>query len=167
MTEREKLLHAELEALRSKDGMVHASVVVEWARDHPSSILHTKFQWDVDKAAYQQWVETARRLIVVYIVKENGERKTISLVPDRMAGGGYRDRDTVLKSKDMRRQAVKDAYSEVMQWRERNRHLVPELTPIFAAIDRYSDGPKDKAGKTRQGRRGEARQGEAWRGGAG
>jgi beta-xylosidase len=38
----------------------------------PESPLHAEFEWDLDKAAYRNWVDTARRLIrsVHYVVEE-------------------------------------------------------------------------------------------------
>lgn len=52
-----------IKALEDKDGGVTPDAVVEAARD-PESPLHDRFEWDDAKAAAQQRIATARRLIV-------------------------------------------------------------------------------------------------------
>lgn len=135
MTEREAQLRNELSGLIDADGRIYASDVIDWARDNRESELHRRFQWDERKAAYQHWLSTARHLIAAYIETERGERRMVSLSTDRINGGGYRDWTDVLDVAEMRRVAIADALAEVGRWRERNSHLIPELTQIFAAID--------------------------------
>jgi hypothetical protein len=140
MTDREAQLRSELEDLIDADGRIFAADVVDFAVRNPGSELHRRFQWDQAKAAYQHWLHTARHLIAVYVLDVRGERRTISLTTDRVNGGGYRERDDVLSSAEMRRQAVQDAIAEITRWRDRNNHL-HELAEIFAAIDRATTGP--------------------------
>ena len=138
----------ELEALATRDGIIHARTVVEWARKNRGSALHRKFEWNVQKAAYQHWLWQARQLIAVHVVTEGGHRQTISLVPDRVAGGGYRRLDVVLDTADLRRSAVEQAFGELERWKDRHSHLSREFGQIFGAIDAASRlfyRPKDSA----------------------
>ena len=152
MTDREAALRRELDSLITDDGRIFARSVVEFARANPNTELHARFQWNLEQAAYQHWLSTARRLISVYVSTEAGERRTISLTVDRLNGGGYRDRDEVLATAEMRRMAVEDALAEILRWRERNSHLAPELGQIFSAIDRLT-APPPPAPPARRGRR--------------
>lgn len=127
----------ELVALRRGDGLIHASDVVTWARAHRRSALGATFEWDVNKAAYQHWLNHARRLISVHVVSVAGERQTISLVLDRTKGGGYRRMNDVLDNAEMRRAAVEDALKELFRWKDRHEHL-RELGAVFQAVDRMA-----------------------------
>lgn len=51
-----------IEGCQDSKGRVTPDAVIEAAKD-PKSILHGEFEWNVNKAAYQSWTETARRLI--------------------------------------------------------------------------------------------------------
>jgi hypothetical protein len=128
----------ELVALRRGDGLIHASDVVDWARENPRSATGETFEWDRDKAAYQHWLDHARRLISVHVVTLAGERQTISLVIDRNHGGGYRRMDDVLNNADLRRAAVEDAVKELLRWKERHGYLRQELQPVFSSVDRLA-----------------------------
>lgn len=130
----------ELEALFSKDGMLHPHVVVEWARTHPDSELHREFEWDDAKAADRFRNDQARRLIQIHLVVDN-ERTVFSLVSDRVRGGGYRPTDEVFNTEGMRAEAVEMALAEIRRWRERYAHLAPELSSIFRVIDRAGAVP--------------------------
>lgn len=125
----------ELVALRRDDGFIHAPDVVAWAQTHPHSATGETFEWDVDKAALQHWLDHARRLISVHVVSIAGERQTISLVLDRNNGGGYRRMADVLNNAELRRSAVEDAVKELLRWKDRHGHL-EELQPVFQAVDR-------------------------------
>src|SRR4051794_38416660 len=52
----------EIEACQDGRGRVTPDAVIEAAKN-PKSALHGEFEWDVTKAAYQHWTDTARRLI--------------------------------------------------------------------------------------------------------
>lgn len=49
-------------ACKDNKGRVTPDAVIEAAKD-PTSVLHGEFEWDVNKAAYKSWTDTARRLI--------------------------------------------------------------------------------------------------------
>jgi hypothetical protein len=128
----------ELLALRDKDdGKIYPRVVVDWARANPDSELHNHrfFNWNVEEAAYDRWVDQARKLIALYIVAETGERKTISLMIDRTNGGGYRDLDEVMTNAELRRRALMEAATELLRWCDRHQHF-KEFRPVFRALDR-------------------------------
>lgn len=126
----------ELVALARRDGLIYPPDVVAWARAHPLSATGVTFQWDVEKAAYQHWLDHARRLISVHVVTDAGERQTISLVVDRNHGGGYRRMDEVLNNAELRRAAIEDAVRELVRWKDRHAHLRQELQPLLRAVDR-------------------------------
>lgn len=56
----------------SRDGFVEPAHVVEAARD-PESVLHDEFVWDVNEAAQQHWLDTARSLIRIVRVEVKDE----------------------------------------------------------------------------------------------
>lgn len=60
-TDRKKWVR-ELKALWKED-LITADAVVEWARTHPSSDLHSKFEWDDTKAGHGYRIQQARILI--------------------------------------------------------------------------------------------------------
>lgn len=125
----------ELLALKSGDGLIIPAKVVDWAQAHPDSELHSRFNWDVQDAAYQYWCWQARCLISLHIVGEHGERQTISLMFDRTNGGGYRDLGEVMNTKQLRQQAVIEAVVELQRFCDRHKYLA-ELKPVFAALER-------------------------------
>lgn len=125
----------ELLALKTKDGLIIPAAVVEWAQAHPASELHSRFNWDVQDAAYQYWLWQARCLISLHLVGQGGERRTVSLMIDRTNGGGYRDLGEVMNTRELRKQAVTEAATELQRWCDRHKHL-DELKPIFNALKR-------------------------------
>jgi hypothetical protein len=125
----------ELLALQRGDGFIHAPDVITWARENPHSAIGETFEWDTERAAYQHWLDHARRLISVHVVSLAGERQTISLVLDRKNGGGYRRLNDVLNNAELRRAAVEDAIKELLRWTDRHGHLRRELQPVFQAVD--------------------------------
>jgi hypothetical protein len=53
------------------DGHITPEIVLEDARD-PTSPLHDCYNWDINQAAHEHWIETSRRLIrgVRVVIKE-------------------------------------------------------------------------------------------------
>lgn len=130
MTIRDELL-----ALRRDDGSLHAPDVVEWSRDNPGSTLYRQFTWDDAKAAAKWRLSEARRLIAVYVTDATGERTTISLMPDRVGGNGYRDLGSVMSNSEMRLVALKQAQAEFERAANRYLHLT-EFEPVRESIGR-------------------------------
>lgn len=127
----------EIVALTASDGKIYPSIVVEWARANPTSALYQKFNWDVEQAAREHWLWTARQLISVHVIDLAGDRSTISLRIDRPTGGGYRDLGAVLSNEQLRRMAVEQAVGELHRWADRYKHLA-ELQTVFRAVDRVA-----------------------------
>lgn len=130
---------AELQRIaKGHGGVLSPEVVVESARSE-SSVLHKMFCWDDDEAARQYRIHQARQVIrtTIRFVEINGDRRAVrvfvSLTPDREEdGGGYRDVIAVMQDKDMRRQMLEDALSELSTFEKKYAHL-KELNGVFVA----------------------------------
>lgn len=125
-------IEQELLALTDDEGFIKPRVVVDWARENPSSELHGRFEWDDAKAAEKYRVDQARQLIAVHVRTDDGERATISLVQDRNPDGGYRRIEQVMSNAELRAMALRQAMREFNRWRKRYEHL-SELAKVFAA----------------------------------
>lgn len=55
----------EIDRLRQRDGTITTTAIIEAAKNKKSS-LHSEFQWDIKKAAYDSWTHTARGLLREY-----------------------------------------------------------------------------------------------------
>jgi hypothetical protein len=60
-------------------GRIRPDAVVEDARD-PDSPLHDRFEWDVSKASYAHWLDTARELIRVVRVMSRTDATIVTSV---------------------------------------------------------------------------------------
>jgi hypothetical protein len=128
-------IRAELEALKDDDEMVHAARTVTWAKSHPRSKLHGKFEWDDKKAGHEYRVWQARQLIVLHIRHETGEPRMISLSFDRTHGGGYREINDVMSSKTLAQIAEDDALRELLRVRSKYAHI-KRMRPVWTEVDR-------------------------------
>lgn len=119
----------------SKDKMLHAANVVNWAKRNRRSALHRQFEWNNSKAAeaYRLW--QARRLIQINIVLEDGSPVLVSLSFDRGKGGGYRDVGDVVSSRDLSEIMLNDALAELQRVQARFAR-VRELTSVWQAVKR-------------------------------
>lgn len=134
-------LKTELEAIRLKNGGLlteEAILSVAKAKSHP---LHAEFTWDNTAAAKLWRLEEARRLIrSVYVVIESPRHAPVSvrayasLPSDREAAGGYRAIQDVLADKDLRKELLAAALSELEAFRRRYSNLA-QLAPVFSALD--------------------------------
>lgn len=140
-------LRDEIMRLSRDDGVVFPRDVVEYARKDKQSALHAEFNWNVREAAYQHWLDTARRLIQLHVVNDAGQRQTVSLVIERPDGGGYRPVAQVLASTEFRQAAVDQALAELPRWCERYGYLA-ELQPVRLSVERaihqFRLSPPDK-----------------------
>lgn len=143
-----KQIADELEALRAPEGLLIPEQVVEWAREHPESALHSQFEWDDSEAAKAWRIWQARRVIAVYIVSDEGERTVVSLSIDRKASGGYRDVQDVLKDDELRKVLVRDALADLKRVKAKYEHI-KELASVYAEIERadrqYSEPPQQQS----------------------
>lgn len=138
----------EIDALQQR-GKIKPEDVVSFAKSHKDSALHSYFDWNVEKAAQQHWLEQARHLIRVYVTIVPNTNKTIrvyaSLPGDRQQpGGGYRSMKTVLGNAELREQLLLNAFEDFQRWRIRYETL-RELTPIFSAAEKVLRRKKSKA----------------------
>lgn len=134
-------LKTELEAIRLKNGGLlteEAILNVAKAKSHP---LHSEFTWDNTAAAKLWRLEEARRLIrSVYITLESPKHAPVSvrayasLPSDREAAGGYRAIQDVLADKDLRKELLAAALSELEAFKRRYSNLA-QLAPVFIALE--------------------------------
>lgn len=127
----------EIEALADSDGKTNPHAIVKWAKENRNSALHGQFQWDKTKAAYEHWVETARRLIRIHVITPEGERNTVSLSIDRKSGGGYRSVSDVLSAPDLYEVMLTDALTDLNRVRAKYERI-KELKPIWRELDRVA-----------------------------
>ena len=123
-------IETELVALTDSEGFIKPRTVVEWARENKDSEVYKHLEWDDAKAAEAHRIDQARRLIVIHVRSEEGERATISLVQDRNSNGGYRHMGAVMSNAQLRLMALRQALRELRRFEQRYRHL-QELGRIF------------------------------------
>lgn len=131
-------IRAELEHVRRNcGGVLRPDAVVEFARD-PESALHSKFTWDDTEAARQHRLWQARQVIrvaVEILPRTNTETRVyVSLVSDRIKGGGYRPLKDVMSDAEMRAEMIRQALGDFKRVRDRYQQI-RELAPIFEAIE--------------------------------
>lgn len=119
----------------SRDGMLHATKVVSWARSHPRSALHSQFEWNNSKAAAEYRLWQARRLIQMNVIMADGTPKLVSLSFDRPRGGGYRDMQDVISDQRLSEIMLRDALADLQRIQSRYER-VRELTSIWTAVKR-------------------------------
>lgn len=125
---RERL--AEIEA--ANDGRLTPAAVVADAKD-PSSPLHDCFQWDVDKAAYQHWLEQARDLITSVRITVRTETTKVSAVyyvrdpSSDPSQQGYVSVTKLRSDTDLARDALVNEFSRVADHLRRARALAAAL----------------------------------------
>lgn len=140
----------ELLSLRGDAEVLQAQEVVEWAKSHPESALHSAPEfcgWNVKKSAYEHWLQGARRLIAIHIVSEDGQRQFVSLSIDRSRpGGGYRDKDDVIRDKSLHAIMLADALRDLTRV-QNNYDRLSELKPVWKEADKVRRRQVRKAGK--------------------
>lgn len=124
-------------------GILQPTAVVEAARPITSP-LHSRFEWDDNKASHEYRLYQARQLIRVCVAvignspNVNGDRVWVSLKTDRiMEGGGYRPLVTVMSDKTLRLQLLEEAVQEFQHFQTKYGQLT-ELSNVFAAMDSVS-----------------------------
>lgn len=132
MSERIDTIADELLALKTDQGVINPSEVVQWARANPGSRLHGALQWDDETAAGRYRIWQVRALISVHIVDVDGGRKFVSLSIDRSGGhsGGYRPINEVMDDEALREVLLKDALEELERVQKRFAKL-KELTAVW------------------------------------
>jgi hypothetical protein len=121
---------AELEAANS--GSLTADAVVADARKEDSP-LHAYFNWDVEQAAYQHWLDQARALITSVRVEMKSEGVTVRsvcYVRDPRAPSdqqGYISVERLRAHKDLARDALVSEFGRVADMLRRARELAAAL----------------------------------------
>ncbi len=140
----------EIKAIERKNGgKVHPDDVVDFARKHKDSALHSAFEWDDSAAAQQYRLEQARRLLRVFVEVvphvATPIRAYVSLIDDRMKAkdgdedgeqvqnGGYRHMPTLMRTVSGRAAVLKTAMWELKTFEAKYEHLA-ELSGVFAEI---------------------------------
>ncbi len=133
-------IQKELEAIGKRNGgLLRPCDVVEFAKDEKTA-LHSRFEWDDQKAGDSHRLWQARQILrIEVVVLENDSklvRAFVSLKDDRQEqGGGYRLLTEVLSNKDLRAKMLNEALDEAELFKRKWERLV-ELKPIFEAIDK-------------------------------
>jgi len=104
----------------------------------PTSILHSWFEWNDQKAGHAFRMEQARRLIRISVeYLHNGNetvpfRVFVSLTSDRSVGG-YRSMVSVLRDQDSKQQLLEDARTEMERFQTKYS-MLEELSRVFEAM---------------------------------
>jgi hypothetical protein len=105
---------AELAKLYEQRGGLNPAVVVDWARAHPKSALHARFEWDNTTAAkaYRLW--QARKLITeVEVIYPDKQRRQVYVSPVESRGdAGYASLVDVLSDAERRAAYLSQALAE-------------------------------------------------------
>lgn len=132
---------------RVHGGVLRPSDVVEDARD-PSSPLHELFEWNVDDAAYEFWLHTARKIIAsvkVNIVTETIALKAPAYVRDpRIHGGeqGYIATASVKTDRDVALEVLSAEVNNILSALRRARNVATALDmddELNALMDQFMD----------------------------
>jgi len=128
----------ELEKIRERHGgVLRPADVVQYAANNRASVLHSKFEWDDERAGYEYRLWQAREIIRVVVRHEEKIEKPVrvyvSLREDRTEeGGGYRTLVDVMSNAALRQRLLEQAFDDFTRWQQKYRTL-KELEPIFAA----------------------------------
>lgn len=121
-------------------GILRRQDVVQFARD-PATALHSHFEWDDRAGAEQYRLLQAGKMIRGFVTIIAGSnvlvRGYVSLMPDRLNGGGYRPIEAVLKSKSMRAQLIEGAFRDFAIMR-RKYEQIQALEPVWTAMEKVA-----------------------------
>jgi hypothetical protein len=126
----------ELTRIAQRDGEIRPQAVVDEARSRRSP-FHRHFQWDIQKAAEQHWLDTAGRLIrAIKIEVVSGPQRAPKEVRafvkiDRATG--YRPTIEVFQRDDYRNAVLSRALEELEVWKKRYENFV-DFSEIFGDV---------------------------------
>jgi hypothetical protein len=134
---REELLYLS----EKNKGLLSPQKIVMFA-ENPKTNLHSKFEWDNEKAGHEYRLWQARKIISLEfeIIKEGTieagpVRLFVSLKDDRNKEGGYRLITNVITDEVRKQQMLNEALSELRYFREKYK-VLQELTDVFSAIEK-------------------------------
>jgi hypothetical protein len=107
----------------SSDGMFHAEHAEKWARRNPKSQLYAHLEWDDTEAARLYRIGQIRHLLLIYVRTEDNRPQLISLMPDRINGGGYRDISEIRSDRRLSKLAEEEATRELLRVLNKYGHL--------------------------------------------
>ena len=132
---------------RNPDGVLLPEDIVKFARNK-NTALHSRFEWDNNKAAESYRIWQARTILNVYVtvrkVSQSPQKVFVSLKSDRRAGGGYRKLKAVLRNKAARAELLSQAIQELRTWCERYDCL-EELTPVINVYRELAEESEEAA----------------------
>ena len=117
---------------RVHGGVLRPADVVEDAKE-PGSPLHELFKWDVQEAAYEHWLHTARKIIAsvkINITTETLVIKAPAYVRDPRLPGrdqGYLPTAAVKSEKDLARQVLSVEVQSIISALRRARNVATVL----------------------------------------
>jgi len=126
----------ELESIYQRQGGLRPDVVVEWARKHPHSALHSRFTWDDTKAAHAYRLWQARELITeVEVTYLDGKVRQVYVSPVEARGRtGYAALVDVMSDHERRDAFLAQALAEYERVGEKYHYLV-ELAEVRQAVN--------------------------------
>jgi hypothetical protein len=145
-------------------GKIRPDDVVADARD-PSSPLHERFEWDVEKAARAHWLDTARELIRavrVTITTDTTIVTSVAYVRDPSVGSdeqGYVSVTTLRSDEDLAREAIVYEFARAQGALTRAREVAAalnlrnEVDRLIAGVERArakAERPQRRATENRQ-----------------
>lgn len=89
MATREEI-QKEMQAIFDEYGYISPTLVLKAARNKESA-LHSKFEWDKDKAAFQYQLGQARRLIKIIEITYEGVQDKMVHIPIILSDGGTKE----------------------------------------------------------------------------
>jgi hypothetical protein len=136
-----------IRSLADARGYIEPVRLIEVARD-PGNLLHDEFEWDVQKAAGQQWIEQARRLIrqvKVEVTIEHREIRSVGFVvdPDRPPKSHrYVDISIAARNREQARQIIVDEMGRITAAVRRAR-LIATVLGLEDELDRLIGTVRD------------------------
>ena len=136
-----------LQIAEENNGFCSPAKVVEFARNK-KTLLHSKFQWDNDKAAEQYRLWQARQIISLELTVVNRTEKSTepvrmfwSLDEDRETEKGYRLITDILSSEELTDKLLHQALNELTIFSNKY-HQLEALRTVFTAIDALKENIK-------------------------
>ena len=132
--ESQERIAEELKALYKKHHGLDPAKVVQWARTHRASALHSRFEWDDTQAAERYRIWQARELIVsVDVIYPDMKPRQVYVSPMESRGdGGYVALVEVLSNRQRRAAFLEQALAEFQRFEAKYADL-KELAELFAA----------------------------------
>ena len=124
-----------LRKLETKYGNLTPELIVKESKKK-NSVLHRCFEWNDKKAAVKYRLDQARYILrsITIEVEEIEVRAFANVIIEDE--GVYVSMQTAKSNKDLKKQVIKKAYKELIDWKERYEHI-KEFMSIRKAIDDY------------------------------